>query len=73
MRKRLLDLPGVTYVLALLIAVLAFSSDGFLSAGNLSNIALQGSLLLMLALPMTFVILTEGLDLFSGSAVSWRR
>jgi ribose transport system permease protein len=44
-----------------------FGNSQFLSATNLGNLGLQASLLLMLALPMTLIVLTEGLDLSVGA------
>ncbi|MFM0383205.1 ABC transporter permease [Paraburkholderia dipogonis] len=43
---------------------------GFASSGNITNIGLQVSILLMIAMPMTLVILSEGLDLSVGALLS---
>jgi ribose transport system permease protein len=42
----------------------------FASSGNITNIGLQVSILLMIAMPMTLVILSEGLDLSVGALLS---
>ena len=46
--------PGVAFVLVALIAVFASMSPGFSTAPNLTNILVQSSILLLLALPMTY-------------------
>jgi ribose transport system permease protein len=66
-QRSLLTLPGVAYVLPLLLIVFAVSVPGFASAPNLLNIGIQSSILLLLALPMTFVIMSEGIDLSMGA------
>ena len=63
--------------MALLAAGFALASPEFLSARNLSNIALQVAVLMIVSLGMTLVILTEGIDLSLGPVlglcgVSWR-
>lgn len=66
-RRRLPQLPGVVFVVGVMIVGFAIGNPRFLSATNLTNVGLQASLLLMLALPMTLVVLTEGLDLSVGA------
>src|SRR5882724_8817920 len=61
------SIPGVTFILIGMIAVFAIGNPRFLSGANLTNIGLQASLLMMLALPMTLIILTAGLDLSVGA------
>lgn len=57
--------------MAIVIVVVALASvDGFASPRNLVNLGLQASILLMLAMPMTLVIMTEGLDLSAGAVLS---
>jgi ribose transport system permease protein len=63
--------PGVAVMLVLLTILFAVGAGGFASAGNLSNILLQSSILLMLALPMTLIIMTEGLDLSMGTVLTF--
>jgi ribose transport system permease protein len=62
--------PGVTWVLLMLILVFSSLSGNFLRAGNLANIGEQSVVLLLLALPMTFVIMTEGIDMSMGAVLS---
>jgi ribose transport system permease protein len=62
--------PGLIVVLALMLVGFSVASREFATAGNALNIVLQSSALLLLALPMTFVILTEGLDLSIGAVLS---
>jgi len=63
-------LPGVAIVLALLVVSLAIAAPGFLSPPNIANVLAQSTLLLLLSLPMTLVIMTEGLDLSMGAVVT---
>jgi ribose transport system permease protein len=63
-------LPGVAIVLIILFAGLATVAPGFLSTANLSNVLTQSTLLLLLSLPMTLVIMTEGLDLSMGAVLT---
>jgi ribose transport system permease protein len=46
-------------------------SANFLSAGNISNILVQSTILLLVALPMTLIIMTEGLDLSAGAVLTF--
>src|SRR6478735_1400726 len=62
--------PGVAVALAGLSLFFAVASPGFLSAGNLSNVLVQSVILLLLALPMTLIIMTEGLDLSMGAVLT---
>jgi ribose transport system permease protein len=64
---------GLGYRLAgvlILSAVLAFLSDGFLTASNLLNVLRQASLIFLLASGVTLVILAAGLDLSIGANVA---
>jgi ribose transport system permease protein len=63
-------IPGVAVMLIVLIGAFAASSPGFLSAPNLSNILVQSTVLLLMALPMTLIIMTEGLDLSMGAVLT---
>ena len=63
-------IPGVAVMLALLVGGFALLAPGFASAANLSNILVQSTVLLMLALPMTLIIMTEGLDLSMGAVLT---
>jgi ribose transport system permease protein len=63
-------IPGVAVTLLLLVAVFGSVAPGFLSAANITNILLQSTVLTMLALPMTLIIMTEGLDLSMGAVLT---
>ncbi|MEO7762490.1 MAG: ABC transporter permease [Casimicrobiaceae bacterium] len=63
------DLPGAAYLVAILVAAFAAGSPDFLSTRNLGNIALQAAALIIVSLGMTFVILTEGIDLSLGAVL----
>lgn len=61
------DVPGAAYLFVLLAAGFAAASPEFASARNISNIGLQAAALVIVALGMTLVILTEGIDLSLGA------
>lgn len=67
----LAQLPGVAIVLVVLLAAFAVTSPNFASAGNIANILVQSTILLLLALPMTLIIMTEGLDLSIGAVLTF--
>src|SRR5262252_842146 len=62
--------PGAAYLLAILVVVFSIFGSGFATAANLLNIGVQSSVLLLLALPMTLIIMSEGLDLSMGAVLS---
>lgn len=64
------SLPGVAWALLCLIAIFSIAANGFFSSTNAWNVGIQATLLIFLALPMTLVIMTEGLDLSIGSVMS---
>lgn len=60
-------------VLLILLAIgliFTLGSDRFLTPSNLMNIALQTSIIAIIAIGMTFVMLTAGIDLSVGSVVA---
>src|ERR1700682_2837164 len=63
-------IPGVAVTLVLLVAVFGSVAPGFLSPANISNVLVQSTVLMMLALPMTLIIMTEGLDLSMGAVLT---
>jgi len=63
--------PAVAWVLLALIAFFAMLAPGFFTLGNFLNIAVQGSVLMVLALAATIVILTQGIDLSSGAILTF--
>ncbi|HYF59933.1 MAG TPA: ABC transporter permease [Burkholderiaceae bacterium] len=64
------ETPGAAWMLGALALAFALLAPGFLSSQNLVNIANQSAILLMIALPMTLIIMTEGLDLSAGSVLT---
>ena len=61
---------GMGAILITLIFVLSFLSPVFLTSANLFNVLLQVSINTIVAMGMTFVILTAGIDLSIGSTVA---
>ncbi len=61
---------GIFLAFLLLAVILSFSNEYFLTPGNISNVLLQTSINGVLAIGMTFVILTRGIDLSVGSVVA---
>lgn len=61
--------PGVAYLLVVLFLVFAMAAPGFASVANLRNVGVQSSILLLLSLPMTLIIMSEGLDLSMGAVL----
>ncbi len=64
------EVPGAAYVLVVLAVVFSIFGSGFASASNVINIGVQSSVLLLLSLPMTLIIMSEGLDLSMGAVLS---
>ncbi|KQT69869.1 sugar ABC transporter permease [Aureimonas sp. Leaf460] len=69
-RRLLIQEYGIFLAFLILVVILAFSNEYFLTAGNISNVLLQTSINGILAIGMTFVILTRGIDLSVGSVVA---
>jgi ribose transport system permease protein len=67
---RIRSIPGVAVMLIVLVAAFAATSPSFLTVPNLSNVLVQSIVLLLLALPMTLIIMTEGLDLSMGAVLT---
>ena len=63
-------IPGAGYLLVILLSLFSFLGEGFATLPNILNIGVQGSVLLLLALPMTLIIMAEGLDLSMGAVLS---
>ncbi|MBN3832529.1 ribose ABC transporter permease [Burkholderia sp. Ac-20344] len=68
--QSLMRTAGMLPVLVLLCIGFAFMTDGFASWQNLSIVAQQASINIVLAAGMTFVILTGGIDLSVGSILA---
>ncbi len=58
---------GSLVVLALVVLIASFSFESFATIDNAQNIAIQSSFLAIVALGMTFVIISGGIDLSVGS------
>jgi ribose transport system permease protein len=63
-------IPGVAIVLAVLIVGFTLANPHFATPANVANLLVQSTLLTLLALPMTLVIMTEGLDLSIGAVLT---
>lgn len=61
---------GILIALIVLCIALSITSDNFLSSRNIINVLRQTSINGILAIGMTFVILTRGIDLSVGSVVA---
>lgn len=70
MRRQWFARYAVVIALAVLCIAAAIAAPGFLSLGNLTTILLHVSINAMLALGMTFVIVTGGIDLSVGSLLA---
>ncbi|WP_029350217.1 ABC transporter permease [Bosea sp. 117] len=69
-------LPGLSALgpllaLILLVVLGAFLNDNFLSAGNVTNVLARSAFIGMIAVGMTFVITSGGLDLSVGSMAAF--
>jgi ribose transport system permease protein len=63
-------IPGVALVLIVLLILFGLLTARFLTPGNIANILVQSTVLILLALPMTLIIMTEGLDLSMGAVLT---
>jgi putative xylitol transport system permease protein len=61
---------GIVLSLVIMVVFLAFASESFLSVVNVMNILRQVSINGIMAMGMTFVILTAGIDLSIGSTLA---
>jgi ribose transport system permease protein len=68
-RKLIRDL-GILPVLVLIIVMFSLATDTFMTGNNLVNIFRQASINIVLAVGMTLVILTGGIDLSVGSILA---
>jgi len=62
--------PGVAIVLVALLVLFSLTGTRFLTPPNIANILMQSTVLILLALPMTLIIMTEGLDLSMGAVLT---
>jgi ribose transport system permease protein len=63
-------IAGALAAMLLVAIVVAATTNRFLDEGNLSNLALQVSIVAIVAIGSTVVILTGGIDLSPGSAIA---
>jgi ribose transport system permease protein len=63
-------IPNAAYMFLMTLLIFAIFSPSFLSIMNLSNIMLQSSMIIIVALGMTTVMLSNGIDLSVGSVMS---
>ena len=64
-------IPGVAAVILVLGVTFTSINPSFATLGNLTNIVAQSTVLLLMALAMTLIIMTEGLDLSMGAVVTF--
>ncbi len=64
--RRVTMAPGAVYALILLSLIFALFTTQFLTLHNLTNVGMQGSVLVIVSLGMTLIILSEGIDLSLG-------
>lgn len=69
-RRLIIQEYGIFLAFLLLVFALSVSNPYFLTTGNISNVLLQTSINGVLAIGMTFVILTRGIDLSVGSVAA---
>ncbi|GAB2923731.1 ABC transporter permease [Nonomuraea fastidiosa] len=65
--SRLIQQHGAVMVLALLVVVGSLAFDSFATAGNAASVVVSSSFLAIIAIGMTFVIISGGIDLSVGS------
>jgi ribose transport system permease protein len=63
-------LPAIVPIGLVVVVGAVLAGHGFTSPRNIANLGLQASILLMLAMPMTLIIMSEGLDLSAGAVLS---
>ena len=61
---------SITFFFLICVAFFSLATDVFLSVGNILNILRQAAPILIVAVAMTFVIITAGIDLSVGSQVA---
>jgi ribose transport system permease protein len=68
--REILQRYGLVFSFLLLCLVLSLLSDRFLTVGNLTNVLRQSTINLIIAIGMTYVILTAGIDLSVGAVLA---
>ena len=67
--KHFLGNYGILLILAVIMIFLSLTAHNFLTLENLTNVVRQSSIVGLVALGMTFVMITAGIDLSVGSVV----
>ena len=70
LKHTLSKLPSAVPILIVLFTIFSFTADYFFSTMNFKNILLNGSVISIIALGMSVVMLTNGIDLSVGAIVS---
>jgi inositol transport system permease protein len=70
MKNGFLEKYGIVFILFGFSLFLSFMSPAFLSVPNIMNVVRQVSIIGVIAIGVTFVIITRGIDLSSGSVVA---
>jgi ribose transport system permease protein len=68
--REILQRYGLAISFLILCVVLSLLSDRFLTVGNLTNVLRQSTINLIIAIGMTYVILTAGIDLSVGAVLA---
>lgn len=68
--RRPRPLPAIVAITAIFALASGLAVPGFTSGANLTNVGQQAAILLMISMPMTLVIMSEGLDLSAGALLS---
>lgn len=67
---QILNKYGILFILIAMVAVMSFLSPAFLNANNLLNVVRQISFIGIVAMGVTMIIITTGIDLSSGSVIA---
>jgi inositol transport system permease protein len=62
---------GMVFIFVAMCVVLSFTASGFATLRNLTNVVRQVSIIGILAMGVTFCIITTGIDLSSGSVLAF--
>jgi len=68
--KHIISKYGIFFVLIAMISLMSFLSPSFLKSRNIINIVRQISVIGLIAYGVTFVIISKGIDLSSGSVLA---
>jgi len=70
-RRWLVEGLGLTFVVVVLAIVFTWINPRFATVANLGNVLTQASHVIIIAVAMTFVITSAGIDLTVGSVWPW--